>query len=360
MEVGEAVTKVGDVTAEWLTEVFERNGFAEPIIQNLKIESSESGTSSVHKIKVIAPDANLPTNLFLKICRFETSFGNFGLSELYYYTRDYITLKNRPLPRCYDAGVSSEKGVYHILLEDLSETHSPNWEVTPTPGYGEKLATAMATLHAHWWGATRLEEYSDNILISPQLDPYMAHIRPGLEPMLQELERDDKLQMGWETTLRTVFERHPAQMLARTANSVGFTVVHGDANPGNVLSPKTGDAPLYLIDRQPFEWSLTIWLGVSDLAYAMVHWWEPEIRRKLEVPVLRRYLEILEQNGVTDYSWVQLWDDYRLCAVQSIYVATQWCANPPDIEKMKWVWLPQLQKALTAYADLDCEKLLGN
>jgi hypothetical protein len=33
------------------------------------------------------------------------------------------------------------------------------------------------------------------------------------------------------------------------------------AGASNILVPRQGDRPIYLIDRQPFNWSLTAWLG---------------------------------------------------------------------------------------------------
>lgn len=107
-------------------------------------------------------------------------------------------------------------------------------------------------------------------------------------------------------------------------------------------------APVYLIDRQPFSWSLTSWLAVSDLTYWIVTWWPTAIREELEEPVLRHYHAALAAAGVSDYSWPQLVADYRLCSWQSVLVAIEWCALPEDRERMRWVWWPELQRALAA------------
>jgi hypothetical protein len=71
--------------------------------------------------------------------------------------------------------------------------------------------------------------------------------------------------------LHEIFAQHPAKMLARAANPSSLTLIHGTPNPGNILPPIHGQQPIYLIDRQPFDWSLVVWLGVSDVAYMMVH-----------------------------------------------------------------------------------------
>jgi hypothetical protein len=60
--------------------------------------------------------------------------------------------------------------------------------------------------------------------------------------------------------------------------------------------------PDEIIDRQPFDWSLTTWLGAYDLAYAMVLDWPTELRRRWEMPVLQRYHAHLLERGVRGYT----------------------------------------------------------
>ena len=82
-------------------------------------------------------------------------------------------------------------------------------------------------------------------------------------------------------------------MVARTYNGNGFTIFHGDVGHHHILVPLNEDRPIFILDRQPIDWSLTTWLGVYDLAYAMVLDWESETRRRLEIRVLRRYHDSL-------------------------------------------------------------------
>ena len=80
----------------------------------------------------------------------------FGESEVTYYTRDYVNVPNAPLLRCYDAAYSEGLKRYHILLDDVAETHIEAAEKEPTLEYGLWLAEGLAALHARWWGAQRL------------------------------------------------------------------------------------------------------------------------------------------------------------------------------------------------------------
>jgi hypothetical protein len=55
---------------------------------------------------------------------------------------------------------------------------------------------------------------------------------------------------------------------------------------------------------------------------------------------------------VSDYGWDQLWADYRLSAVQAVYVAVEWCVLEADRERMRWLWSMELRRAMQALEEL--------
>jgi len=152
--------------------------------------------------------------------------------------------------------------------------------------------------------------------------------------------------------MRELFATHPQAMIERTLDVNGFTLIHGDPGEQNILVPRQSDRPVYIIDRQPFDWALTTWLGVYDLAYAIVLDWPIDLRRQCEMPILERYHAQLIENGVRDYSWQQLYDDYRLCVAMCVYVATEYCRGGVN-ERWIHTLLAMLQRSLTACDDLD-------
>jgi hypothetical protein len=278
----------------------------------------------------------------------------FGPSEVSYYTRDYADVAAAPLLRCYDAQYSEAQRRYHLLLEDVSETHVPAGEKRPTLAYGLALAEGLAVLHARWWGGERLAEAGALIHTPAQIRRFVEIAEPGGERIIDHLSAE--LEPHWPEMIREVFAHHPQAMIVRTRNENGFTLIHGDVGPGNVLVPRQGERPLYIIDRQPFDWSLTTWLGVYDLAYAVVLDWDSSLRRQYEIPVLRRYHEVLRSEGVEDYAWEQLWDDYRLAAAMGVYIAVEYCRGQIN-RKWQHYWLPMLQRVLTACDDLKCREV---
>lgn len=271
-----------------------------------------------------------------------------------YYKRDYVGVAGAPLVRCYDAAYSEQLKRYHLLLDDLSQTHIESAEKPPTLEFGLALADGLAALHAHWWGAARLAQAGAPIHDAEHIRRFIQIAEPGAGHILNRFSTE--LKPHWPETIRALFAKHPRLLIERARDDRGFTLIHGDTGSSNILVPRDADRPLYIIDRQPFDWSLTTWLGVYDLAYAMVLDWEVETRRQFETPVLRRYHAQLIQKGVSGYSWERLWDDYRLCAAMGVYIAVEYCRGGVN---ERWIpaWLPMLQRSLTACDDLDVTAL---
>ncbi len=354
----EVITSIDQVTTAWLTTVLIRSGAlargAVAAFDVLNGHGNWSTNARLHVTYSAGAQGALPRRLFLKMVDANDDEDPFDDSEVIYYTRDYADVPGAPLLRCYDAAWSPKLMRYHLLLDDVSATHVEVREKEPSLGYGLALAEALATLHARWWGAPGLATAGAAMHSASHIATFAALAKPGVDHILDRFS--DQLQPHWPARLRELFAAHPQAMVRRTADPNGFTLIHGDTGLGNILVPRDGDRPLYLIDRQPFAWSLTTWLGPYDLAYAIVLDWPIDLRRQCEIPILEHYHARLIENGVRDYSWQQLWDDYKLCAAMGVYVAVEYCR---DGVNERWIdtWLTMLQRALTACDDLDCRAL---
>jgi thiamine kinase-like enzyme len=354
----EVITSIDAVTPEWLTKVLRQSGALESgEVEGIDSQLAERDNSNVASLTVVyaaGSKGELPHKLFLKMVYGQVEDGSFGPSEVHYYARDYVGLEQSPIPRSYTAAHSKQLQRYHVLMDDLSATHMNGFNKAPTLAYGLALAEGLAKLHAHWWGADRLRRGGESVPEAATIRRFIDIAKPGLQHILEYA--DNQLEPHWPAALLEIFEAHPVAMVQRTQRSAGFTLIHGDVNPGNILVPLEGDSPIYLIDRQPFDWSLTTWLGAYDLSYAIVHWWETETRRNFEQAMLRRYHECLVAQGVDDYSFDQLYADYRLAAVMSVYVATEWCRRGIREDLVKY-WRPMLHKSMQAFDDLECRAL---
>lgn len=345
------ITHLEQVTIEWLTGVLANSGaLRRGAVTGFDVAPGRGNWSTSARLAVRYADGaqgTLPQRLFLKMVNTDLEDEFFGASEVTYYTRDYAGVEDAPLIRCYDAAYSEEQRRYHLLLDDVFETHVEAAAKAPTLEYGLALAEGLATLHAPWWDKSP-QHSADHIRRFAEI------AEPGAGYILKEFAPE--LKPHWPEMITAFYARHPQRMIDRAQAPNGFTLIHGDVGHNNILVPRNGDRPIYIIDRQPFDWSLTTWLGVYDLAYAMVLDWDIETRRQLEVPVLRRYHAALLQRGIVDYAWQQLWDDYRLCVAMGLYIATEYCRGPGGARLVD-VWLPMLQRSLTACDELKCDEL---
>jgi hypothetical protein len=353
------ITTIDQVTPAWLTDILRRSGaLTRGAVAAFDVDPGRGNWSTSGALRLrYTPGAEgeRPARLFLKMVNTDTGDGEFfGPSEVDYYTRDYVDVPAAPLLRCYDARYSQELRRYHVLLDDVSETHVNASEKEPTLAYGLALAEGLAALHACWWGAERLAEAGAPIHNAAHIRSFVAIAEPGVDHILRRFSSE--LRPHWPDSVRELFARHPQAMIERTSDPNGFTLIHGDAGEQNILTPRQGDRPVYIIDRQPFDWSLTTWLGAYDLAYALVLDWPTELRRQWEMPVLERYHSRLVEHGVQGYSWQRLVDDYKLCVAMGVYVAVEYCRGGIN-ERWISAWLLMLQRSLLACDELDCRAL---
>lgn len=343
---------------EWLNEVLIeagalRGGRVAAVRRNVQ-SSSWSRSIWLEPRYEAGASGERPRSLLRKICADPAE--SFGPSEYYYYTRDYRGYAAAPLVRCYDAAYEPSPRRYHLLLADMRATHGNGFQVAPSLELARASADALARLHARYWGAAGLAELGLGLATAAELQAYFSHIEPGLERLLEDL--GEALPPARRELLRRIFGEHPRLLHTRLRDERGFTLVHGDLNPGNLLWPRQGTEPVYLIDRQPFDWSLQRWLGASDLARLMIIPWSPEQRREWQLPALRRYQEVLERAGV-ELAWPMLLEDYRLAALESVQIAVEWCADPVTRVEKRALWEWMLGRALQAVDDLDCVALLA-
>ena len=152
---------------------------------------------------------------------------------------------------------------------------------------------------------------------------------------------------------RKVFERVFSSSLKpwlRLTDQRALTIIHGDAHTWNYLFPRSDEGVAFLIDWQ--LWHVDV--GARDLAFLMALHWYSSRRRELERPLVRHYYEGLLAQGRNDYTFDELWLDYRLSAVRNLTIPILFWSRGMKPEG----WWHRLECALAAYHDLGCDELL--
>lgn len=351
-----AIFSAEQVTPEWLTGVLrEQRSLAQVQVASVTAGPARATFGScAWQLRVsYAPDtlSGVPWRLFLKVSNPALAPGQFDprkLAQEVSFYADIAPAMAAPFTiPCWDAAWEPETGAAHILLEDVSETHAAGSDPLH-PGHAEQAIDCLARLHAFWWDHPRLGQVTGGL---PTWEERMQDCRDTADSTVAFMAAlGDDLHPRWRGLYERVLPALPG-LCRRQAAGRNLTLIHGDAHLGNFLfarNPSGGHT--YLADWQ--FWHATI--GGADLAFMMAAEWEPEIRRRLEGRLLRRYHDGLLAHGVHGYTWGQCLDDYRLSVIQMSLFIPVW----------RWAvfrWAPDLgavHRSLTAFEELGCADLL--
>lgn len=159
--MGNVISSAESITSEWLSDALQRD------VATFKMKIEGSNWSSQVPLTVTFRDGQI-ASLRVKIC----AGSSFGRSEVDYYTRDYVTMSDAPLVKCWNAEFDARIG-YHLLLDDLAETHCNRRDLPPSLTYGLAVAKALGRLHRHHWEAYPAPDQK-------AVDQYFQEVRPGV------------------------------------------------------------------------------------------------------------------------------------------------------------------------------------
>jgi len=340
---------VDDVTPQALTALL-RQAAALPQGEVAGVETRSAVSNQFGKVQMLyhlrlrysgAGAARPPEHIFLK-------FGHSS-KEALFYTQIAPWMAAPPLLRCYFAGYDPQADRTCLLLEDVSATHTQtDWPLPPAQPRCQVLIDALAWLHARWWQDARLE--GDLRQALPAGRSWKDRLALAVETLPTFLEfLGDRLPASRRNIFDQVLSSH--QPLDALPGSANLTLIHGDMHTWNVLFPNAAQSG----DLRIFDWNMwDIGRPTDDLAYMMALHWYPERRSRLERSLLERYADRLAVYGVKGYPMKTLMEDYRMSVTRCLFIPIwQWQRGIHPS-----VWWPHLERAIQAFDDLGCQKLM--
>ena len=351
--------EIGNPTihAAHLTDALRRCGaLRDGSVRNMVVESSrDTILSRIIRLRLAydGPEAGAPGSVILKTA-LPGGAGdgwNIGRAEVAFYDQVASTMSIQVVPRCFEAHWNGEMQAWHLLLEDLTDTHVPpaQWPLPPAVEQSMRIVRALARFHAAWWDDARL---GVSVGHWPDADGPDGRIRRIASDFERFVDRTRDLL---PRERRVIYERlldQAPRLLARYQSRRNMTIAHGDAHVLNVLMPRDAGSD----DVRFLDWdSWRIEPGTHDLAYMMALHWYPDRRRLIERSLLDQYHETIVAQGVSGYDRRALVDDYRWSALWHITTPMWQCVNniPPVI------WWNNLERIMLAVDDLDCRALLA-
>ena len=162
------------IQAERLTATFRRTGvLGDSHVSDVTVESSrDTILSRIIRVRLTysAPIDDAPRSLIFKTCHPDRVGDalHAGRQEVAFYDRIAPLTVTNITPRCFEAYRDAETSAWHLLLEDLSETHAvaTQWPLPPSRQQCGAIVRAHARLHASWWDSPRL-----GVSVGTWLDP---------------------------------------------------------------------------------------------------------------------------------------------------------------------------------------------
>ena len=309
-----ATTK--EINVEWLNEVLHKNGFLGNT-DIISVDHKPMGTgrgflSEMAKLHLTynSNTSSLPGTMIAKwpplnefALRAVMSMGLFE-REIRFYT-DIAPNCDIRTPRIYFTFIG-DNNQYGILMEDCSSFIEPDPDMNGLSLEDSKTAVLkMADFHARWWNAENRPELNwvPGVKTIFTNDPNTAdsawNICIGRQVFVDALPKG-----GMEAGQKIVDN---FDWILNNLAQDKLSLVHDDLKSENMfIDSATPEDPLII-----FDWStLNINRGVTDLSFLLGEAVSPDTRRKIERDIIPLYHERLVENGVSDYSFNECYEDY--------------------------------------------------
>jgi len=228
--------------AEYLADVLRRAGvMGDGRLCNVEVDSSRRQLiSRIIRLRLTYGSAmGAPSSLILKIGVPMRRDSEIGRREVEFYTQVAPLASTGLVPRCFDAVFDSETKEWHLLLEDLTDTHviATTWPLPPSFEQCQLMVHALARIHAEWWDHPRLGisvgKWLDNLAIGELMERFTGLYKSFADRL------GDRLSLDRRELYDRFIEAAPRQ-LARYQARRNLSIVHGDAHvSGTTSCPET-------------------------------------------------------------------------------------------------------------------------
>ncbi len=273
-----------------------------------------------------------------------------GRQEVAFYGDVAPSLPANLVPCCFEAHHADATTPWHLILEDLTETHAlaTEWPLPPLEAQCRTIVGSLGRLHAAWWEDPRLGVTVGARLDDAAMDRFIRQVAGHFDVFADRLgdELSGERRAFYEGLIAAAPRLHN-----RYRDAKNITLGHGDAHVWNCFLPRNGSD-----DVRWFDWDgWRIRVPTNDLAYMMAVHWYPERRQRLERALLDHYHTVLLENGVRSYHRADMQEDYRLSVL--------WHTTTPvfqaGLKLPPVIWWNNFQRIMAAVDDLGCRELLG-
>ncbi len=304
-----------EITPEWLNRILESNGHAG--VQVTEVRSRRIGTgqaaacSRLHLTFAPGKQANAPTTLVAKFpSEDETSRKSCMAMGLYQrevdFYRDVAPRLTMNLPRTFHLEVSDSGEYFLILMEDLSPAEQGDQLAGCSPEVARAAVLQLVGLQAPIWCDAPLgSRFMDKpgSFFADMHKVYNGALPGFLDRLAHRLDPE-------EVAIISDLARSTSAPLYLPVGTP-FCLEHRDFRPDNIMIDLSRQEPrIITVDWQGMRTGRPL----NDVCIFLAAGVEPDVRREIEVDLIREYHSGLVNAGVRDFSWEQCWHEYRRAA----------------------------------------------
>jgi hypothetical protein len=298
-----------DLTPEWLSSILglkEENQVVSVNLLPLGESDSVSGFIYRASLTYSRKPRKSPESLVLKMPH-PRSKRLWWLLDAYRYEVEFYQNYAKDIgvhvPRHIYSEIDQDTCDYILVIEDFPDSENVRDETGATKEQAYLLLKYMAKLHASNWLSLKMCDEklptiesgvnSLNALLKKQSPILLARLGQIIEPEEKEVFR--ALPDGYLNAVKPLL-------------SSPRTLVHNDFAMKNILILHESEKPSFVL----VDWANIRWApGVRDLSFFIMTSVPLSMRSTGDEEFLRYYWEMLRREGVSDYSYRQMLEDYR-------------------------------------------------
>lgn len=346
---------IGDVTAQWISAVLGVDGTVPSTVTEVRAEriALDTGFSSLLYRVHLTGDTGVPASVIVKLPAASEARG--AMEMMGGYTREvefYRRVAGRaPIgtPHCYAALTAPDSTDFVLVLQDLQDWDNADQLAGLSLDRARRCIAELAALHA--WSVdpaniTALQAF-------PSLDTSMtrellpAVFSAGWRVYREHTEADVPAAVA--AYAERFAEHAPAALRALTERPM---LVHGDIRADNLFF--TGDQ-LKIVDFQLAAQGV----GATDIGYLISQGLSAADRSGRDEELLREYLDLLADRGVTDYTFDAAWRHYRHAVayllVLPVVIQVSWDTLEPRSRRL---CVTLVDRAVATLHDIDALAVL--
>jgi len=297
------------ISAAWFTQILRDRGVMQDG-QVSSIQGNDVGTGQVgrcirYDIEYSGTNQALPHSFVIKFSSDDPTSRDTGQAlrtyrtEVDFYNHIAPQLDMR-VPDCYYAAIDEQDRDHIVVMQDLAPAEQGDQIAGCSTEVARAAVLELVGLHAPTWRDERWQKLLGRVQDGP-----FANMKGFYHDTVGEFVSRYTAQLP-EEHIRFIEAIDQAQACPMFEfHGADFALEHYDYRLDNVMIDAANRVTT--VDWQ----SVRVGKPLNDVAYFIGSALDPEVRRSVEVDILREYHEQLLAAGVADFSWETCYRDYR-------------------------------------------------